>query len=420
MEITEELMYYVWNARQFDHQNLKTLDGEQFEIASYGNRNGASGPDFINAAISIAGLKWHGNIEMHVRTSDWKKHGHHNDEAYDNVILHVVWTHDTDPTGGKVPVFELSPLVNPGMLVQYQKLKTAATRLPCQALLDDSCFSQMLFWRDALATQRLERKMVTLAGRFLSEHSPDWDSLVYRLMVIYLCGKENRDCGEMLSQKLTLVMLDRNKEEPLDILALFLGTAGCIEDVTDAAFQTQLDQRFRHLAGKYDIVPIKNYAWRRFGMRASGMPVRRLAQAAFLFCSRSRYFDALIACKDMQALMHLFPHHLPEVKPWLRLLPSAELLTKQVKETLILNALLPVWFYYHHIIHKNEGSAIIFDMMDALPAEENACCGNFKKLGFQMRSALDSQAHLELWGEYCKVRRCAACRVGQQIFSKAQ
>ena len=420
MEITEELMYYVWNARQFDHNRLKTLDGEEFEIVSYGNRNGASGPDFINAAISMAGLKWYGNIEMHVRSSDWKKHGHHNDEAYDNVILHVVWIHDMDPTDGKVPIFELSPLVNPGILHHYQKLKAASTWLPCQSLLDDACFSQMLLWRDALATQRLERKMMLLAGRFLSERSPDWDGLVYRLMVIYLCGKENRDCGEMLSQKLSLLILDRNNEDPLNILALFLGTAGCIEDVSDIAFQAQLERRFRHLAGKYEIVPIKNAAWRRFGMRALGMPVRRLAQAAAVFCTKGRYFDELIACKDKQALIHLFPQQLPEAASWLRLLPSAELLTVQVKEMLLLNAMLPVWFYYHHIIHHNDGSAAIFDMMEDLPSEVNACCNNFKKLGFQMQTALDSQAHLELWGEYCKVRRCAACRVGQQIFSRVQ
>lgn len=420
MEITEELMYYVWNARQFDHNRLKTLDGEEFEIVSYGNRNGASGPDFINAAISMAGLKWYGNIEMHVRSSDWKKHGHHTDEAYDNVILHVVWTHDADPTEGKVPIFELASLANPGILHQYQKLKAASTWLPCQSLLDDACFSQMLLWRDALATQRLERKMMLLAGRFLSERSPDWDGLVYRLMVIYLCGKENRDCGEMLTQKLTLVMLERNKAEPLEILALFLGTAGCIEDVSDIAFQAQLERRFRHLAGKYEIVPIKNAAWRRFGMRASGMPVRRLAQAAAVFCTKGRYFDELIACKDKQALIHLFPQQLPEAASWLRLLPSAELLTVQVKEMLLLNAMLPVWFYYHHIIHHNDGSAAIFDMMETLPAEVNSYCGKFKKLGFQMQTALDSQAHLELWGEYCKVRRCAACRVGQQIFSRIQ
>ena len=155
-------------------------------------------------------------------------------------------------------------------------------------------------------------------------------------------------------------------------------------------------------------------------MRALGMPVRRLAQAAAVFCTKGRYFDELIACKDKQALMHLFPQQLPEAASWLRLLPSAELLTVQVKEMLLLNAMLPVWFYYHHIIHHNDGSAAIFDMMEDLPSEVNACCNNFKKLGFQMQTALDSQAHLELWGKYCKVRRCAACRVGQQIFSRIQ
>ncbi len=417
MEITEELMYYLWNTRRFDHKALTTFDGEALEILQYGNRNGSSGPDFINGAIRLAGLQWHRNIEMHVCTSDWKKHRHHTDGAYENVILHVVWQHDTDPTEGKVPILVLSPRVEHGLIQQYNKLRLATSWLPCESLLNPEKLQIMALWRDVLAVDRLQRKVTGQLENLVKESSTDWDALVYRLMVSYLAGKENRVCGELLSQRLTLSILDRNAPNPLDILALFLGTAACLDEVKNEDVKQKLDQSFRHMHSKYGISPIQKASWRKFGMRASGMPVRRLAQIAAVFAGKTRYFHELIACRDVESMKKILPDKLPEETGWRELLPSKSLLSKPQKDMLLINVLLPVWFYYHHQVHGHASSLSIFDMMHQLPPEDNAICRRYKKLGFPVQSALDSQALLELRGQYCEPKRCIACRIGQQFFS---
>lgn len=417
MEITEELMYYLWNTRRFDHKALTTLDGEALEILQYGNRNGSSGPDFINAAIRTAGLQWHGNIEMHVCTSDWKKHRHHTDGAYENVILHVVWQHDVDVTEGKVPILELSPRVEHHLIDQYNKLRASVSWLACESLLNPEKLQVMALWRDVLVVERLQRKVTGQVENLAKEAATDWDSLVYRLMVCYLAGKENRACGELVSQRLTLTILDRNAQSPNDILALFLGTGACLDEVKNVDFREKLDQSFRHLSRKYDLIPINKASWRRFGMRASGMPLKRMAQIAAVFAAKTRYFHELIACRDMEAMKKILPENLPEERDWREILPSKTLLSKPQQEMLLINVLLPVWFYYHHQIHGQSTSLSIFDMMAKLPPEDNAICSRYKKLGFPVQSALDSQALLELRSQYCEPKRCIACRIGQQFFS---
>jgi hypothetical protein len=97
MLFTEDFLHYVWKFRLFDKTNLKTADGESIEIYSAGLHNTDSGPDFHNARIKIGDTTWAGNVEVHVPSSDWRKHNHTTDNAYNNVILHVVYR-DDDPS----------------------------------------------------------------------------------------------------------------------------------------------------------------------------------------------------------------------------------------------------------------------------------------------------------------------------------
>src|ERR1700757_5222610 len=94
MLFTEDFLHYVWKFRLFDKADLKTVDGDEIEIHSVGIHNTDAGPDFQNARIRIGGTVWAGNVEVHVPSSDWVKHNHTTDKAYDNVILHVVYRDD--------------------------------------------------------------------------------------------------------------------------------------------------------------------------------------------------------------------------------------------------------------------------------------------------------------------------------------
>jgi hypothetical protein len=99
--MNEEFLAYLWGYRLLA-PTLQTTSGEPVEVLFPGNRNPDAGPDFFNARLRIGSTLWAGNVEIHVRASDWYRHGHHTDDAYRNTILHVVWEDDTSGTSREI------------------------------------------------------------------------------------------------------------------------------------------------------------------------------------------------------------------------------------------------------------------------------------------------------------------------------
>lgn len=419
MNMTEEWIYFFWNTRNFNHNQLCTTDAQLLEIRQYGIRNKASGPDFVNAAIRLDDLIWHGNVEMHVLTSDWQKHGHQKDEAYENVILHVVWQHDWDPTQGRVPILELSSRVDASLWERCAKVLSTPNWLPCETLLSADAMARFDIWKDSLVTARLFRKLEAFE-RTTTGQNLDWDAKMHRLLCMYLSGKDNRACGEQLSMRLPLSIIDRNQHNPLSILAMVLGVAGCLEDVPDEGFRLYLSGEFAFFERKYSLSSIKRSAWRRFGMRAAGMPVRRLSQLAAILSIRTRFQGEVTQSKTAAELIKILDFSLPDDERWRKLLPQSQLLTRETKEMLVLNVFLPLWFSHASELNRETKDRVLFDILQALPPEKNQITEKFKKLGFQLQSALDSQALLELRSQYCLPKRCASCSVGQFIFTNGQ
>lgn len=419
MEMTEEWIYFFWNTRNFNHKNLSTVDAQSIEILQYGIRNRASGPDFIHAAIRLDELSWHGNIEMHVLTSDWHKHGHQKDEAYDNVILHVVWKHDWDPTGGRVPILELCELVDASLLARCAKITSTPAWLPCESLLNEEAFSRFSLWKDSLVTARLDRRWDEFV-KSTSGSDLDWDGQMYKLLCMYLMGRENKACGEQLTMRLPLSLIERNRHQPLAVLSMVLGVSDCLQDVPDPDFRDYLQGEFRFYEQKYGLTTIKRAAWRRFGMRAAGMPVRRLAQLAALLSARSRFQSEVTQCRSVAQLYKILDVGLPEDERWQKLLPASNLFTNDTREMIVLNVFLPLWFSYANTQNPTAKDQLIFDIFQALPAEKNQICAQFAKKGFEVKTALDSQALLELRSQYCIRKRCASCSIGQYIFTNSK
>ena len=107
----EEFLHFVWMYELFNKQDLHTTSGDEIEIVHPGQHNSDAGPDFFNAKVKIDGTLWVGNVEIHIFSSDWQKHGHDKNKAYDNVILHVVFKDDrvvTRSSGDPIPAMELA------------------------------------------------------------------------------------------------------------------------------------------------------------------------------------------------------------------------------------------------------------------------------------------------------------------------
>ena len=130
----EALIQFIWNHRLYNSKNLETSDGQTLHVDHPGFFNAISGPDFSEARIKIGDNLWVGQVEIHVRSSDWFRHHHQNDSAYRNVILHVVLEHDVDveyPSGSKVPTLELRGKIQANVLENYQKLQQQKGRSLC-------------------------------------------------------------------------------------------------------------------------------------------------------------------------------------------------------------------------------------------------------------------------------------------------
>jgi len=116
----EDFLHYLWKFQKFPAHRLSTVKGESLEIVSVGIHNSDAGPDFFNSHIKINQQFWAGNVEIHLKSSDWYIHNHEIDPTYDAVILHVVWNHDVDiyrADNTVLPTLELSHFVDKQMVL---------------------------------------------------------------------------------------------------------------------------------------------------------------------------------------------------------------------------------------------------------------------------------------------------------------
>ena len=156
-------MQYVWQHRLFDHAGLTTVDGRKLRIIDVGRLNTDSGPDFFNAKIAVDGCVWAGNVEIHRRASDWRRHNHHLDSAYDSVILHVVEVADTvvhRTNGEEIPTLVLS--CSPTFRDDYEALVSHSSAQSCARYIGEFDPIFLSDWISSLAVDRLQARAARL------------------------------------------------------------------------------------------------------------------------------------------------------------------------------------------------------------------------------------------------------------------
>ena len=132
----EHLLQFVWKHKLFPLTPLHTTQRQTVEVIDPGLPNPDAGPDFFNAKIKIDGILWVGNVEIHVHASDWKRHHHHQDRAYDSVILHVASDIDAETfrtDGTPIPQMELH--YPPYLLDNYRELIETSHYPACYRLI---------------------------------------------------------------------------------------------------------------------------------------------------------------------------------------------------------------------------------------------------------------------------------------------
>lgn len=417
----EELMYYVWRNRMFS--SLIMLDDTPIEIIDPGLRNLNEGPDFFNAKVKIDGTLWAGNVEMHVNASDWYKHNHQNNPAYDNVILHVVMAADTDirlhdGTTLKTVVMKIPSSV----LDKYNDLtRPADSAISCAPRLSLVPDITLHDWIYSLAIKRMTGKAQRITN-VLETQKIDWHEAFYIILTRALGTGVNSDAGERLARSLPYAYLRKHLDQPLQVEALLMGQAGWLEtslpDTPDYAYYHQLQREYAFLRNKFNLKPLPAGTWKFSKMRPQASPQLRIACLAALLTNGQELFPAIREASDIKQIAQLLTVRLKGF--WsnhysLTGTPSRDVnkgLGQSTIRSLIINAVIPIMLSYHNWECNEEAVEKDLEMLEAIPAENNRYIAQWTQIGIPVRNALDSQALLHLYKEYCQMHRCMNCRIG--------
>ncbi len=421
----EDYLHYLWQFQKFNSLDLKTVEGSKVQVISPGLQNQLSGPDFFNARLLIGNQEWAGNVEIHLRSSDWYMHGHETDPAYDNVILHVVWVHDVEifqKDNSPLPVIELQGLVSFESLQTYQELCTdnSLKWISCQedfSHVDDFLLNN---WLERLYVERLEKRSA-LIEELLLKAAGDWEAVLFQMLARNFGLNVNGEA--FLSIAVSIPFAVTRKMNLLQLEALLLGQAGLLDrDQEDPYFQ-KLKQEFFFLKHKFKlpsggILPVKY-----FRLRPDNFPELRLVQLAAVYYKQKSLFSALQKCSTPQQVYELFDAELSDF--WNTHYtfsrshsPRKKKLTKKFIDLLIINTVVPIQFSYLKSKGK-DGLDTALPLIKAIAPEHNEVISQFRSLRPSVApGAMESQALLQLKKEYCERKACLSCAVGLKILQQ--
>jgi hypothetical protein len=420
--VPEEFLHFIWENRLFFTKNLLTTSGESVEVISTGRRNTNSGPDFFNAKIQTDDTLWAGNVEIHKKASDWEKHHHSNDKAYENVILHVVETADKQIfRENKTEIATLELKWPEHLSCNYRKLLDAKTWIACSDQLHriDPIMLQLGFNR--LMIERLEEKTEGITVR-LEQNLQNWNETFYQVLARMFGFKTNSEPFELLAKTVPAHVLSKHKNNLFQLEALLFGASGLLHDeLFGDNYFMDLRKEFSFLHKKYRLKQVESHLWKFMRMHPVNFPTIRISQMAALVHRSHGLFSAILDC-----------HHTEEVKSLFRVKaseywdshyrfnkPSTKINCKDLGEdsihTIIMNVVVPFLFVYGEKQNKQHLKNLALDFLENLPAENNSIIRRWEKTGITARSAFESQALLQLKTRHCDKKKCLNCVIGNKL-----
>ena len=399
---------------------LQTTTGEPVEVIDAGLPNTNAGPDFFNAKLKIGGTLWVGNIEVHTLASDWMRHGHDKDAAYDNVILHVAETVDCEvfrANGVPVPQLQL-PCPDP-VRQRYDELSHAEIYPPCYSILSSLPKLTVHSWLSALQVERFEQKARVIATR-LERCNNHWEDVFFITLARNFGFGLNGDAFEAWASRLPFRAIDKHRDDLFQVEAFFFGQAGLLdEELPDAdGYYLKLQKEFRYLQHKFELsVPMTATQWRFLRLRPGNFPHVRLAQLANLYYKERSLFSRIMEADTLEAVRKLLTvttsPYWEEHFNFRKVSSSREKqVGKNAQNLIIINTVIP--FLYAYGLHKADELLCerATGFLESLKAEDNHIIRHWSGAGLPVSTAADSQALLQLQKEYCDKKDCLRCLFG--------
>ncbi len=422
LKFNEELLQFLWQHKLLKPLPLITVSGKEIFILKNGELNKDSGPDFFNAQIKIENVTLVGNIEVHIKTSDWLKHKHQQDKNYDTIILHVVYEHDTDLAqnqNNNVEVLELKNLIAENTIESYTKLSTSKEKIPCSNQLATLNDLKFISWLQRMTIERLEGKVKLIEEHFKSVNG-DYTQTFYVMLLRNFGFKVNNLPFELLSKNLTITTLLKHSDNLLQLEALLLGTSGLLNDQFEDKYIRQLQNEFDYLKNKYQIIPLNKEVFKFSKLRPANFPTIRLAQFARLINSKPGLFIAPYDFSNYEEIVLALKINLDGYwKNHYNMDGNVTLkdLTLGLTsiENLIINTFAPFYFFYSKRTGKEEMNDLAIELLNKCDFEQNIKTKLFLNKKAVLKTAADSQGTIHLFDNYCTKKACLKCGVAASL-----
>lgn len=422
----EFFLHYIWKLNLYNQQELYTVAGEPLEICYQGWQNHHAGPDFSNARIRIGNTLWAGQVEIHKRSSDWLIHQHQKDPAYNNTILHVVYEYDQAiyrSSGEPIATLVLRGRIAPKYLQRYSQLLQSQTWIPCEAQMNPVVSQNCQWWLDRLAVERLQDKIVGIEQQLILNHH-HWEQTFYQYLARSFGMQQNTAPFEALALALPLKILAKHKQNLFQLEALLLGQAGLLQQIKEKdEYLQNLHNEYHFLAQKYQLQPLLASSWKFGRMRPANFPTIRLAQFAVLIHQSKHLFSKIIEEQDVQQLRALFKVELQGY--WNNHYRLGELsvfkkksLGKATINLILINTIAPFLMAYGRYKGETTFTEQALELLQTVCPEKNAVVDHWRVLKVNIKSALDTQALLQLKKHYCDRKRCLDCHFGHQLLQQ--
>ncbi|MCG8581324.1 MAG: DUF2851 family protein [Bacteroidales bacterium] len=419
----EDFLHYIWQYKLYK-PNLLTVNGKAVEVIHPGTKNTDGGPDFFNAKLKIDGTLWAGNVEIHQNEKEWYEHRHHEDSAYDNVILHVVQKNSTSTFNSKereIPVCQIE--VSNGLQAKYQKLYFNELWIPCADAISGINSFTLHQWIERVLIEKLEEKSILIES-LLKESKNNWDQVFFILLCRSFGFGINGLPFELMARQTTFTVLLKHADNLFQVEAILLGQAGFLKNSMTDQYSRALKNEYDFLRKKYNLKAIEEHIWKFHRLRPANFPTIRLAQLSQLIVALKGRFEPLLYLNkpkhpllDMSIKVSDYwqNHYSFDSRPSKT---SDKLLGKQSRLRIIYNTIIPYLFIYS-AKHNNEAQKEkIIDYLYQQPAEKNKIIENWAAIGILAKNEAQAQALLHLKKNYCDHNKCLNCHIGHKVLCK--
>lgn len=424
--MNEAFLHTVWKHKLLGQVKFNGTKNESIELLSIGEHNQDSGPDFFNSKVRIDDIVLVGNVEIHTKTSDWIKHKHQFDKTYDNLILHVVYEHDMNIDQNEkqnVCVLELKSYLKPALINQYDVLQNSTQMIPCGKSITKVSELVWNSWMDRLVIERVETKTKYVEHLF-SYAQNNFEETLYLLLCRNFGFKINSDAFELLGKNLPSGILKKYADNRLQVEALLFGTAGLLNEAFEDNYPRLLQNEFEFLRQKHQLVPIKKELWKFSKTRPVNFATIRLSQFAELICNKDSLFHLIEKKTSIDSLRTFFSigasdywnthYRFDEVTE-----SQPKLLGDLAFNIIVINTIVPFLFFLAKHTTNQNYSDYGLTLLAQIKPEVNVKTTHFLSLGVRNQNALESQAQIHLYDQFCSKKACLHCHVGQYLLKNS-